>query len=158
MKRPAVLALALLALLFVPLAPSFAQTADYTPVKVTLKLDNKAVLATLNGLKVRITNNKDDFIGHSYFISQADVLALAKKRKVALKLDLAKKKMTLGTDIKEIIAPDPAGTDSFAFGKVRMVAYKGKNYFDVQGLWQGLGFNSCSKMIDGFNLGEPKKK
>lgn len=84
--------------------------------------------------------------------------ALAKKRKLALKLALAKKKMTLGTDITHIIALDSTGTDSFALGKARTVTHKGKDCFDAQGLWRWLGFNSCSKMTDGFKLGEPMKK
>lgn len=159
MRRFPVLArLALVALLLVPGLQAWAQGSDDQPVTVTLKVDSKVVLHTCKGLKVRITNNQDDFMGHSFFISEADVKAVAKKRKVKFAYDAARQKLTLGTETRPVVPPDPKGTDSFAFGKVRMVTYQGKPYFEVGGLYSGLGFNSCSKMKYGFTMSAPSKK
>ena len=160
MRNPSALALSLSIVTAALLTPSFstaAQAEDVKPKTVTLKQDDKVVLATCQGLWVRITNSTDDFIGHSSFISQADLMALAKKRHVTCKYDTAKKKLKIGNDTRDVIAPDPAGTDSFAFGKVREVNYKGKPYFDVQGLWSGLGYDNCSKTSYGFTMSKRKK-
>ncbi len=39
-----------------------------------------------------------------------------------------------------------------------MVTYGGKPYFDVVGLWLGLGFDTFRKLNDGFNFTEGRAK
>lgn len=158
MRRLLVLTgLTLVALLLVSGIQARAQGSPYKPATVTIKVDDRTVLYTCQGVKVRISSNKDDFLGHSYFISEADVKALAAKRGVPCSYDAAARKLKLGTDTRDVIPPDPTATSGFAFGKVRQVPVQGRPYFDVMGLWSGLGFNSCSKMSYGFTMSGGKK-
>jgi hypothetical protein len=135
----------------------WAQLSDMSPCDVTLKMDGK-VIGSYKGLNVRITANKSDFLAHSFFISFDDLNALAKKRGVECMYDAAAKKLKVGKESLVAIAPDPKSTDTFAFGKVRMVSYRGKPYFDFVGLWSGLRFNSYSKTNDGYSVRESTKR
>ncbi len=131
---------------------------DIVPTKVRVKYNDNDNFAKYDGLLVRVNNKEDLFFSHNYFISLNDMKDLCKKFNVKCKYDEAGKKFIIGDDEMDLLKAGPTREDSFVFGKMFYTVYKGKPYFDIWGVYGGLGCSSISNLNDGVMLYKPDDK
>lgn len=137
---------------------TYAATSDVKPFKVVIGVGKNRNYATYDGLKVRVNSKKDEFFSHNCFITHADLKKLAQKRKVVFKIDKKTNEMMLGKRKLKLVKVNPNRKKSSKYNTVEHITYKGKIYYDVWGIYPGLGFVSVSKTSNGVVYGLPRKK